>query len=171
MTYFDPYRGFVTPCENCESDAYGSLKDVTAALKNVESKHTMPPDDLCDAVERVLYKYQLFVLQGVREDFASHRGVSWYLVDKGDGRALISYQDGSGADWANNCFADEVPLWLLMGLFRRIQRRKPLGDQEADETIKRVDDADAAYVATGRERDAERNLRLSGQFRHGDDDE
>src|SRR5665647_1044912 len=169
MTYFDPYRGYVTPSENCESDAYGSLKDVTAALKNVESKHTMPPDDLYDAVERVLYKYQLFVLQGVREDFAKHKGVSWYLVDKSDGRALISYQDGPSGEWFNECFADEVPLWLLISLFRRIARRKPLGDLDADDTIAKVDELNAVYVSDQDESDIEENRarRLNVRRRSG----
>ncbi len=68
-----------------------------------------------------------------------------------DQRALINYQDGVSGEWLNNCYADEVPLWLLISLFRRIQRRKPLGDQEADETITSVRDVDAAYVNRGAE--------------------
>jgi len=97
----------------------------------------------------LLYKNQVFVLQGVRESMGKHTGVSWYLVEKcgsEDKLALISYQDGPRAEWANECFADEVPLWLLHGLLRRIQRRKPLGDQDADDTIQRVEDLDAEYV-------------------------
>jgi hypothetical protein len=148
-SYFDPMRGYVTPADDYESDTYGSLKDIAAALKNVESKYAIVLDDLYDDVERVLYRYQVFVLQGVRESMGKHIGVSWYLVEKcgsEDKRALISYRDGPRAEWANECFADEVPLWLLHGLLRRIQRRKPLGDQDADDTIARVDNLDAEYV-------------------------
>lgn len=124
------------------------MKDITAALKRGDGGETVN-DDIYDAVERLLHKHQVFVLQGVRERMGKHTGVSWYLVEKcgsEDKRALISYQDGPLAEWANECFADEVPLWLLHGLLRRIKRRKPLGDQDADDTIQRVDNLDAAYV-------------------------
>jgi DNA-binding Lrp family transcriptional regulator len=148
-SYFDPMRRYFTPAEDYESETYRSLKDITTALKNVESKHTVASDYLYDAVERLLYRYQVFVLQGVRESMGKHTGVSWYLVEKcgsEDKRALISYQDGPRAEWANECFADEVPLWLLHGLLRRIKRRKPLGDQNADDTIQYVDNLDTEYV-------------------------
>jgi hypothetical protein len=144
MTYFDPTRGYVTPGDDYESDTTASLKSITVALKAEKLS-----DDIYDAVERLLYKYQVFVLQGVRESMGKHTGVSWYLVEKcgsEDKLASISYQDGPRAEWANECFADEVPLWLLRGLLRRIQRRKPLGDQDADDTIARVDNLDAKYV-------------------------
>lgn len=166
MTYFDPNRGYVVPAEDYESDTYGSLKDVAAVLKNVESKQTMLPDDLCDAAERLLYKYQIFVLQGVRENIGTrHKDVSWYLVERGDGRALISYQDGMHGEWCNECYADEVPLWLLIALFRRIARRKPLGDQVADDTIVAVATADEEFSALKRKEDAVRNIRLSRRGR------
>jgi hypothetical protein len=141
MTYFDPMWGYVTVGDDYESDTTASLKIIMATLKVEEIS-----DDMYDAVERFLYKYQVFVRQGVRETIANHTGVSWYLTDSRDGRALIAYQDGPHAEWANDCYADEVPLWLLIGLIRRIARRKPLGDQDADETITRVDDLAAAYV-------------------------
>jgi len=87
------------------------------------------------------------VRQGVRESFGTqHKNVSWYLTERGDERALINYQDGAGAEWRNDCYADEVPLWLLLALFRRIQRRKPLGDQDADETIAQVRAIDVEYT-------------------------
>lgn len=141
MTYFDPLRGYVTLGDDYESDTTASVKIIMAALKAEKLS-----DDLYDAVERSLHKYQVFVKQGVRETIAKHKGISWYLTDSRDGRALISYQDGPRAEWANNCYADEVPLWLLIGLIRRIARRKPLGDQDADETIARVHNLDAEYV-------------------------
>ena len=142
MTYFDPMRGYATPADDYESETSASLKDIIAALKVGEKSDGAELSiDIYDAVERLLYKYQIFVLQGIRENIANHKGVSWYLVDKcnqDDKRALISYQDGPRADWFHECYADEVPLWLLMALFRRIARRKPLGDQEADDTIQHV---------------------------------
>jgi hypothetical protein len=133
------------PVDDYESDTRRSLKKVIAELKRAEA--VTPSNDPYDAVEHLLYKYQIFVRQGVRESFgAQHKKVSWYLTERDDGRALISYQDGAGAEWLNDCYADEVPLWLLISLFRRIQRRKPLGDQDADETIARALDLDATYV-------------------------
>jgi len=141
-SYFDPQRGYVTPDDACESDTHKSIKDIIATLNTGGDALT---NDVYDAVERLLYKYQVFVKQGVREDIATHTGVSWYLTDGDGGRALISYQDGPRAEWQNDCFSDEVPLWLLLGLFKRIRRRKLLGDQAADDTIKRVDELDTAY--------------------------
>jgi hypothetical protein len=147
-SFFSPVDGWAMLGDEYASETQDCLKDIMAALRIVESKQ-IPPDDLCDAVERLLYKYQVFVRQGVRESIGKHTDVSWYLVEKcgsADKRALISYQDGPQAEWENECFADEVPLWLLRGLLRRIQRRKPLGDQDADDTIVSVDNLDAAYV-------------------------
>jgi hypothetical protein len=135
------------PADDYESDTPRSLKEVIAELKRGETSTLS--DDLFDAVERLLYTYQVFpsVRQGVRKNIGTqHKNVSWYLTERDDGRALINYQDGVRAKWLNDCYADDVPLWLLISLFRRIQRRKPLGDQEADETIARVDDLDATYM-------------------------
>jgi hypothetical protein len=144
--YFDANLGWVASLDYHESDTHRSLKEILAALKRGGKSDLEISNDIYDAVERLLYKYQVFVKQGVRETITKHTGVSWYLTDGRHGRTLVSYQDGSRAEWANDCFADEVPLWLLIGLIRRIQRRKPLGDQNADETIAAVDDLDAEFV-------------------------
>jgi len=144
--YFDPSRGWVTPADEYQSDSCGNLKEIAAALKRADQLGTEPPDDLCDAVEHLLYRYLGLVRHGVREDFGeSHSGVSWNVIaDPERERALISFQEGRG-EWAEDCYADEVPRWLLIGLLRRIRRRKPLGDQQADEIIARVDHLDAEY--------------------------
>ncbi len=135
-SFFDPNLRWITGSDYPESDTYLSLKEVLAELKACERNGLELSNDICDSVERLLYKYEVFIKQGVRERFAEHRGVTWYLADSPtDTRAFISYQDGPRAEWANDRYADEVPLWLLVGLFRRIQLRKPLGDQDADETI------------------------------------
>lgn len=161
-SHFDPARGWVAPEDIYESDTNASLKDIISVLKTgVE-----PSNEIYDAVERLLYKYQVFVLQGIRENIADHRGVSWYLVDKcnqDDKRALISYQDGPSGEWCLKCFADEVPLWLLMGLVRRIQRRKPLGDQDADDIIRAVGRLDDDYVNERESRAALKGLHLTTQ--------
>jgi len=167
MTYFDPIRGYVTSSDDYESDTTANLKSIMAALKAQELS-----DDICDAVERMLYKYQDFICQGIRQDIAEHKDVSWYLVEKcgvGDRRALISYQDGPSGEWFNECFADEVPLWLLISLFRRIARCKPLGDQDADDTIDKVEELDAVYVSDQDERDIKENRarRLNVRRRSG----
>lgn len=164
-SYFDQNLGYVTPADGYESDTHRSLKQIVAALK---AGGGAVSNDIYDSAERLLYKYQVFVKQGVRETVAKHTGVSWYLTDGPDGRALISYQDGARAEWVNDCYADKVPLWLIIGLFRRIQRRKPLGDQEADDTIAAVDTADAEYVRAQIGCDAMRNIkRLSTLRREG----
>lgn len=154
-SYFDPNRGYVVPGDDYESDTSASLKNVMAALKAGDGAALS--NDIYDAVERLLYKYQVFVKQG-RETIAKHMGVSWYLTDGPGARALISYQDGPAGEWLNDCYADEVPLWLLIALFRRIARRKPLGDQRANETIARVDSLDAAYADKKGLQELEKNL-------------
>lgn len=161
MTYFASMRGYVTPADDYESNTSASLKDIIATLKAGETNGADISDDTYDAAERLLYKYQVFVLQGIREKIANHKGVSWYLVDKcssTDNRVLISYQDGPRGEWRHECWTEEVPLWLLLALFRRIRRRKPLGDQEADETVARIDDLDAAYVSAKDKQDLDKNL-------------
>ena len=151
--------GWVAPSDVHESDTTASLEEVMAALKRASNGATLS-DEIYDAAECLLYTYFNVVRQGVRERFTKqHMGVSWYLTERTDERSLISYQDGPGAEWLNECYADEVPLWLLIGLFRRIWRRKPLGDQKADETISRVDALDAEYVKEQAKRDLERQLR------------
>ncbi len=156
-TYFDPMFGWVTPADVYESDTRRSLKEFMAKLS---SGGEVLSDEIYDAVERLLYTYANLVRQGVRERITrSHTGVTWYLTLR-DERAFISYQDGPRAEWLNECYADEAPLWLLIGLFRRIAQRKPLGDAQADVTIKKVRDMEAAYVRTKRE-ESLRGIRLT----------
>ena len=144
------------------STTYRSTKELISELSSTEE----PPTDLFDDVEHLLFKYQIFVQQGIREKIGDHNGVSWYLVPD-DERALISYQDGTSGEWEHGCYADEVPMWLLIGLFRRIQHRKPLGDQEADETIAAVDSLDAEYVSNQEERDLDAQLGRLNTRRRG----
>jgi hypothetical protein len=163
-SYFDPWRGHVMPVDDYESDTQRSLKEVTAELKRGEAATLS--NDLYDAVEHLLYKYQIFVRQGVRENFGTkQKNVSWYLTERDDERGLINYQDGAGAEWCNDCYADEVPLWLLIGLFRRIQRRKPLGDQKADETLARVDATDREYVKAKEMQELQKQLGFGRDLR------
>jgi hypothetical protein len=166
-TIFDPYYGYVTQEDMQQSDTHASLKDVIKALKTGAEQ----PDEIYDDAERLLYKYSIFVREGIRETIAGHKNVSWYLVDKAEfnqreERALISFQDGPNADWNRDCLADEVPLWLLQALFRRIARRKPLGDQQADETIQHVKEFDAAYGAELDRQELEKNLGRLNISRH-----
>lgn len=156
--YFDPMRGHVSAADEYKSETNASVKDVIWALKTAE-----PSNETYDAVERLLYKYSNFVRQGIRENIANHKGVSWYLTEDATGRAFISYQDGPAGEWLNDCYADEVPLWLLIFLFNRIARRKKLGDQTADETIARVKAVDAEYVSEKQrlEIDSNRGRRLN----------
>ena len=151
---FDPILGWVTPSDLYESNVPQNLKQITAILAG-EGKPLS--DDVYDAAERLLYKWQVLILQGVRENFGKHKDVSWYLVEKGE-RALISYQDGAAAEWVNEAYADKVPLWLLLGLIRRIIVRMPLGEQDAYETDDALKDASAEFVSVKEQQDIERNL-------------
>jgi hypothetical protein len=155
--YFDSALGWVTPSDFHESETPKSLKEVMAALEGGAADA-----GIYDAAERLLWKYSVLIKAGVRESMGGlHKNVSWYISEGCEGRAVIAYQDGTHAEWAHGCYADEVPLWLLVGLFRRIARRKPLGDQEADETISRVDEIDAEYVRSEAMRDLEKQFRLT----------
>jgi len=155
---FNPIDGWVMPGNEYASETHGSLKEITATLRTAESKSIIPPDDLYDAAERLLFKYEVFVRQGIREAFGTvHKGVSWYLTNDRE-RAFISYQDGIHGKWQHSCYSNEVPLWLLIGLFRRIAVRKPLGDQAADETISKIDALDAEHVHKQEESEREAQL-------------
>jgi hypothetical protein len=146
-SYFDPTQNWIAPDDTYESDTPASFKTITAALNKANKNGDALTNDLYNAAERLLYKYHVFISEGIRERIARHNDVSWYLIDGPDDRAFISYQDGKRGEWQHGCYADEVPLWLLMALFRRIKRRKPLGDQRADDTIKKVDDLDEEFRA------------------------
>ncbi len=162
-TYFDRAGGWVTPTDDCESNTNVGLQTVVTALKAGEKGFEVS-SRIFDAVEQLLYKYSIFIRQGIREKIGTHKAISWYLTDSPtDARAFISYQDDPAGEWLNDCYADEVPLWLLIFLFRRIARRKPLGDAEADETIKTVQRADLDYTEykEKRESEATRWLKLS----------
>ena len=161
MGMFDPMLGWVMPSDVHESETARSLKEVMAALRHASDGATLS-DEIYDDAEHLLYTHANLVRQGVRERFTKkHVGVSWYLTFlEGDERALISYQDGPGAEWLNECYADAIPLWLLIGLFRRIWRRKPLGDQKADHAISKIDVLDAEYVRSKQKRELEKQLGL-----------
>jgi hypothetical protein len=138
--YFSQIEGrWVSPEHDYESDTDASLKAIVRALKSEGEK----PDEVYDAVERLLFKYNVLVRHGsTRHD---KRTVLWHLTEhpREEGRALISFYDNG--NWFDDCYSDEVPLWLLLVIVRQIQRRKPLGDQEADETISLVRWIDVEY--------------------------
>jgi hypothetical protein len=156
--HFDPLVGWVTPEDSYEMNIYASLREISSALKMGADS-----DVLYSAVERVLYTYLNFIRQGVRQRFESHKDVSWYIVpDAENERGLINYQDGAFAEWENDCYADEVPVWLLAGLLRQIKLKKPLGDQFTDETIKAVNDAEFEFS------ELQRRKKASAMFGRGD---
>jgi hypothetical protein len=159
--YFDPIHGWTMPGDVHQSDTYRSLKEIAAELKSDA------PDDLFDDVERLFFDYLPLIRQGIRERFGQHPGVSWYMTAEKN-RAFVSFQDGPHAEWQHGCYADEVPLWLLVGLVRKITAGKPLGHQKTDETIAKIDDLDAQYMSTKDARELERNL---GALNLGGDDD
>lgn len=60
------------------------------------------------------------------------------------GQVLISFREGG--QWRDDCSADEIPLWLLIAILRPVSRRKPLGDQKAQETINAVYEMERDYT-------------------------
>ena len=153
---FDVNRGYVLPSDDFETPTVATLKEIVKAL-NEASDGVELSNDIYDDVEKLLFKYHVFVSEGIRETIGSHKNVSWYLTsDAMSGRAFINYQDGVSGEWFRECFADEVHLWLLRGLFRRIQLRKKCGDQESDEVIKAVDKLDDYFYAINQKRISER---------------
>jgi hypothetical protein len=162
---FDSYGGWTMPCDRYESNVPQTLKEVAAALAGEGNPLS---EAVYDSAERLLYQWQVFVMQGVRENFGNHKGVSWYLVEKGE-RCLISYQDGAAAEWFNEAYANEVPLWLLLELIRRIIVRMPRGEQDAYDTDGTLRKAIDEFVSVKERQDAERNLgRLNFE---GEDDQ
>ena len=142
--YFDPSQGWVTPADEYESDTGASLRAVIRALKAKGEK----PDALFDAVERLLFKYANLVRHGqTRRDGTK---INWFIYDSPNkrGNVLISFSDRG--EWCDDCYSNEVPLWLLIAILRKLGRIKPLGDQKADETITSVRAVHNAYFVAKR---------------------
>ena len=133
---FDPIRGWVTPEDDYIGDTTASLKDIIKTVKSDREK----PDALYNDVERVLFTYCFSPIPLIRHGRVRHerRVVEWHLVEslRKPDHALICYFDGG--EWFDDCYADEIPVWLLLTILRKIQRCKPLGDQKTNETIKAV---------------------------------
>jgi hypothetical protein len=132
--YFSEIEGcWLSPEDEHESDTGSSLKAAITALKSKDEK----PDALFDAVERLLFEYTYSVRHGqTRHD---GRRVEWFIYDSPSkrGYVLISFLDRD--EWRDDCYSDEVPLWLLIAILRKLSRIKPLGDQKADETMAALD--------------------------------
>jgi len=106
------------------------------------------PEALFEAVERLLFEYAYLVRHGqTRHD---GRKVEWFTYDSPSkrGHILISFSDRD--EWCDDCYSDEVPLWLLIAILRKLRRIKPLGDQKANETIAAVHEIDNAYSVAKR---------------------
>lgn len=132
----------LSPEDDYESDTGASLKAVISALKSKGEK----PDALFDAVEQLLFEYLYLVRHGqMRQDGSK---VQWFIYDNPSkrGHVLISFSDCG--EWCDDCYSDEIPLWLLIAILRKLGRNKPLGDQKADKTIASVHAVDnASFVA------------------------
>jgi hypothetical protein len=139
--YFDQDVGEWTCTEDKVTSNTGvNLKTVKTVIASLSTLSTDKAD--FDGVDELLYKYFELIRHG--ETTHSRKPYEWSLNEGLAGTVTISYNDGS--EWFDDCFVDEVPMWLLLSMLRAIQRKKPLGDQKADETIKKVQDADSDYV-------------------------
>jgi hypothetical protein len=136
-SYFDSKEGrWVTPEYEIIGDTGANLKTVIASLA------TDKPD--YDGVDQLFYKYFVLIRHG--ETTHTHKTVEWFLNESVTGTVTVSFKDGS--TWEDDCYCDEIPMWLLLSILRAIQRRKPLGDLEAD------------YVRTKRE-ESFRSIKLT----------
>jgi len=141
---FDPTHRWVEPGDEYESDTGASLRAVIRAVKSKGEK----PDALFDAVEQLLFEYLYLVRHGqMRHDGSK---VQWFIYANPSkrGHVLISFLDRD--EWCDDCYSDEVPLWLLIAILGKLGRIKPLGDQKADETIASVRAIDNAYFVAKR---------------------
>ncbi len=133
--YFDPGAGrWITPEDEFMGDTAASVKGIIAELHD-------PSNDTYDRIDRVLYTYYSMIRHGE----TSHLGkrVEWFLNEE-LGRVYISFKDDG--EWFDDEYAEDVPIYLLLAILRAVQRKKPLGDQETDETAKTVRGLEAAYV-------------------------
>jgi len=138
-SYFDSKEGrWVNPEDEYIGNTEANLKTIIASLA------TNNPD--YDGVDEALDKYFIIVRHG--ETTHTRETVEWFLNEGATGKVTISYKDGS--TWEDDCFCDEIPMWLLLSILRAIQRRKPLGDGQTDETIKKVRALETACVRTKR---------------------
>jgi hypothetical protein len=134
--FFSDTEGrWINPEDEYIGNTGADLKTIIAALSN-------PTNETFDKIDQLLYDYFVLIRHG--ETTHTHKNVEWFLNESATGKVTISYKDGS--TWADDCFSDELPMWLLLSILRAIQRRKPLGDQKADEVIKDVRDAEADFV-------------------------
>jgi len=133
--YFDPGAGrWITPEDEFIGDTGASVKDIIAELHD-------PSNDTYDRIDWALYTYYSMIRHGE----TSHLGkrVEWFLNEE-LGHVYISFKDNG--EWFDDCYADEVPVYLLLAILRAVQRKKPLGDEETDETAKTVQDLEAVYM-------------------------
>ena len=138
--YFSEIEGcWLFPEDNYESDTGASLRTVIRVLKSKGEK----PDSLFEAVERLLFEYIHLVRHGqTRHD---GRKVEWFIYDSPStsGHVVISFFDRD--EWRDDCYSEEVPLWLLIAILRKLSRIKPLGDQKADEAMAALHAANTKY--------------------------
>jgi hypothetical protein len=136
--YFDPGTGrWITPEDEFTGDTGASVKEIKGIIAELHD----PSNDTYDRIDRVLYTYYSMLRHGE----TSHLGkrVEWFLNEE-LGRVYISFKDGG--EWFDDEYAEDVPVYLLLAILRAVQRKKPLGDHETDETAKTVRDLEAVYV-------------------------
>ncbi|MGA7075613.1 MAG: hypothetical protein WBZ42_03575 [Halobacteriota archaeon] len=138
MSFFSESEGrWVVPEDERIGDTTADLKSVIGALSN-------PTNETFVKVDQLLYDYFHLVRHGETRHLS--KNAEWILNDSPTGKITVSFKDGS--EWFDDCYTDELPLWLLLAILIAIQRRKPLGDQSADDITKHVRDAEAEFIKT-----------------------
>ncbi len=74
----------------------------------------------------------------------SCRKCSEEFILRSAGKFLMSFREGGQR--TDDCSAHEILLWLLIEILRQVSRRKPLGDQKAEETINVVYETERDYT-------------------------
>jgi hypothetical protein len=133
-SYFHPGYGWVAA-----EDVIAS--NTGASLKNIVEKLGVTFD--FDAIDALILKYS--GLKSVRHGRTQHKKThaQWHIVVSED-KPLISFECKKGK-WFDGCWSNQVPYWLLDAILRAILRNKPLGDQKADELIKKVRTLDVEH--------------------------
>lgn len=112
-----------------------SLKAVLAALTN-------PSYETWVKIDQLLYDYFELIRHGETRHLT--KLIEWIAFESPTGRVVISYKDGS--EWFDELFSDEVPKWLLNSILSKLERRKPLGDQSANEVLQEARDVEIEYI-------------------------
>lgn len=134
------------------------IGDLNADLKTIMAGLSNPTNELYDEIDQVLYQYFEIIRHG--ETRLLGKNIEWVLFESAVGRVVTSYKDGS--EWVDERFSEELPKWLLNAILRQLGRKKPLGDQAADEVLQKARDVETEYIAN-KARESTRGIKLNAR--------